>query len=190
MNVDSLSVALKEWDAVCRAVGTGRQTVLLRKGGIHEAAGEFEIEHRQFLLFPTWLHQKIDWIKPDDRAGVVARSTEPDQIELRTAAEVVEIIQVGSRQQIDAIDPLLIYLPPLIDMRFNYRPENPLYLLVVRAYVLPKPVSIQNTIAYAGCKSWVPLEAPVNIAGARPVLDDDDFQRSQTALHALLTQSE
>jgi hypothetical protein len=190
MNVDSLSTALKEWDAVCRAVGTGRQIVLLRKGGIHEAAGEFEIEHRQFLLFPTWLHQKVDWIKPDDRAGVVARTSEPETIELRIAAEVAQIIQVGSRRQIDALDPLHIYLPPLIDMRFSYRPENPLYLLVVRAYALPQPVTIRNTLAYAGCKSWVPLESPIDVRGATPVLDDNAFARSRAAIDALLTQSE
>ena len=46
----SLSFALKEWAAVCQALSTGRQIVLLRKGGIHEAAGEFELDHRQFVF--------------------------------------------------------------------------------------------------------------------------------------------
>ena len=35
----ALQVALKEWATVCHALETGRQTVLLRKGGIYEAAG-------------------------------------------------------------------------------------------------------------------------------------------------------
>ena len=30
---DSLPVALKEWATVCRALETGRQMILLRKGG-------------------------------------------------------------------------------------------------------------------------------------------------------------
>lgn len=170
-----LSVALKEWHAVTRAAESGRQILLLRKGGIHEAAGEFEIEHRSFLLFPTWLHQKIDWIKPPDRAGVEARTVEPDKIELRVAATVTDIVQVGSRAQIDALDDEHIYLPPLIDMRFNYRPENPLYLLLVRAVRLAKPVTIDNTLAYAGCKSWVPLDAPVDVSDATFALDDDAY---------------
>jgi len=42
---------------VCSALEAGRQIILLRKGGIYESAGEFEIEHRQFLFFPTFLHQ-------------------------------------------------------------------------------------------------------------------------------------
>jgi hypothetical protein len=60
-------------------------------------------------------------------------------------------------------------------MRFNYRPENPLYLLIVRAYRLHTPVTIANTPAYAGCKSWVPLDQSIEIGDALPVLDDARF---------------
>ena len=171
-----LDVALKDWHAVCLAIERGRQIVMLRKGGIHETEGRFEIEHRAFLLFPTWLHQKVDWVKPADREGVAARETEPEKIELRGMARVTDIIRVRSRQQVDAIDDAHIYLPPLIDMRFNYRPENPLYLLVVRGYALASPITIDNTPIYAGCKSWVPLEAPADVAIAAPALSDADFE--------------
>ena len=41
--------ALKEWAVVARALGSGRQTLLLRKGGIHERRGEFEVELDQPL---------------------------------------------------------------------------------------------------------------------------------------------
>src|SRR6476469_947176 len=54
-----LAIALKEWATVCHALETGRQMLLLRKGGIYEAAGEFELENPQFLLFPTYLHQNL-----------------------------------------------------------------------------------------------------------------------------------
>jgi hypothetical protein len=30
---------------------------------------------------------------------------------------------------------------------------------------------------YAGCKTWVMLDAPVNTEGAEPVLSDDEFAR-------------
>ena len=53
----------------------------------------------------------------------------------------------------------------MIDYRFNYKPENPLYLLLVRAYRLHEPVVIENTPAYAGCKSWVPLDQAVQTGG-------------------------
>src|SRR5687768_3845167 len=44
-----LHVALKEWATVCTALETGRQILLLRKGGIHETGGQFELEHSRFL---------------------------------------------------------------------------------------------------------------------------------------------
>ena len=172
----SLQVALKEWAVVCGALEQGRQAVLLRKGGIYESAGEFEVEHRQFLLFPTYLHQNAQMLKPADRERLDVRSAEPSEVVLSAAGVVTDILEVESRGQIDSIDEEHIWTAPLIDMRFNYRPENPLYLLVIRAYRLPQPVTIANTPAYAGCKSWVPLDQPVELGPTTPVLDDARFE--------------
>lgn len=171
----SLQVALKEWASVCRALEHGSQILLLRKGGIYEAAGEFELEHRQFLLFPTYLHQNLKMLKPAAHADFESRTEEPQQVRMTAAGVVTDIIQLQSRQQLDAIDDEHLWTPPLIDMRFSYKPENPLYLLLVRAYRLHDPQSVENTPAYAGCKSWVPLEQPIATGDAIPVLDDVKF---------------
>jgi hypothetical protein len=53
----SIRTAFKEWAAICRALATGRQDVILRKGGIVEDGGEFRPDHASFLLLPTFLHQ-------------------------------------------------------------------------------------------------------------------------------------
>jgi hypothetical protein len=172
----SLSVALKEWAAVCHALESGRQVMLLRKGGIYEAAGEFQLEHRQFLLFPTYLHQNAAMLKPEARKGLQQREAEPPQVRLGAAGVVTDIVRVGSRAEVDAVDDEHVWAPPLIDMRFNYRPDNPLYVLVVRAYRLPEPVTVENTPQYAGCKSWVPLGRTISVGGARPVLPDDAYE--------------
>src|SRR4029434_4686398 len=74
---NTLSIALKEWAAVCRALETGRQMILLRKGGIYESAGEFEVENRQFLLFPTFLHQNLAMLKPEAHVGFQPHAAEP-----------------------------------------------------------------------------------------------------------------
>ena len=171
----SLQVGLKEWAVVCRALEQGRQTILLRKGGIYEAAGEFEVEHREFLLFPTYLHQNLNMLKPTEHAGFEPRSAEPDQVSITVAGVVTDIIELKSRAQIDAIDDEHVWTPPLIDMRFNYRPQNPLYLLLVRAYRLRQPAALANTLAYAGCKSWVPLDQSVQTGDAMPVMDDAKY---------------
>src|SRR5215213_347120 len=130
----SLPIALKEWATVCRALETGRQVVLLRKGGILEAIGGFELENPQFLLFPTYLHQNKEMLKPEAHAGVELRTEEPQRLTLSASAEVTDILRLQSRAQMDALEDEHVWTPPLIDMRFNYRPANPLYLLLVRAY--------------------------------------------------------
>lgn len=174
---NELPVALKEWASVCEALGRGRQMILLRKGGIYEAGGEFEIEHRQFLLFPTYLHQNAAMLKSEHRAELKKVSAEPQKIHISLAAEITDIVPMPKRTAMDALDDEHIWTAPLIDMRFNYRPQNPLYLLLVRAYRLGRAVTIDNTPAYAGCKSWVPLESAVDTANATAVLDDGEFGR-------------
>ncbi|HEX5245269.1 MAG TPA: DUF1802 family protein, partial [Tepidisphaeraceae bacterium] len=85
-----------------------------------------------------------------------------------------------------AIDGEYIWAPPLIDMRFNYRPENPLYLLLVRGYRLSAEVTVENTPAYAGCKSWVPLDQAIEMSGSMPVLDDAAYSaRRKQILNAI-----
>ncbi|GIW76777.1 MAG: hypothetical protein KatS3mg104_1840 [Phycisphaerae bacterium] len=177
-----LDVALKEWQGVCRAIETGRQILLLRKGGIHETEGRFEVEYREFLLFPTWLHQNPKWVKEADRHLFQRRDQEPNEIEIRSFVRVTDIVRIRTRAQMDVIDDTHIYLPPLIDMRFNYKPHNPLYLLLVRGYRLTDPVRVANLPHYAGCKSWVPLEIKIPIGSPAAVLSDDDFERSRQRL--------
>lgn len=63
----TLTVGLKEWAAVWDLILSGRYALLLRKGGIHEPGGPgvFEIEHERFALFPSWLHQNEQMLKPE-----------------------------------------------------------------------------------------------------------------------------
>jgi hypothetical protein len=171
-----ISVALKEWASVCSALDEGRQIILLRKGGILEAIGGFELEHPQFFLFPTYLHQNAQMLKEPERTRLVSLNEEPAQITLSSAATVTDIIRLRDRAQMDRLEQEHIWTSPLIDMRFNYRPQNPLYLLLLRVYGLAEPITIDNTAEYAGCKSWVPLETSIATAGARPVLDDAAYQ--------------
>ena len=181
---ESLDVGLKEWATVCDALGSGRQIVLLRKGGIREEGGEFELEHREFVFFPTYLHQSTYQLKEEAHAGFVPHSAEPERVRIAVAGRVTDILRVQSRQQIEEIDDQHIWAGPLLDMRFNYRPANPLYLLLVRAYRLGEAVVIENTPEYAGCKSWVPLGRGISTRGALPALDDTSFQTKRQLIRS------
>ena len=56
--------ALKEWDAQAQALTTGQTAVIVRKGGIMETHGGFEVAHRGFWLYPTFLHQNPAELRP------------------------------------------------------------------------------------------------------------------------------
>src|SRR4051812_45698643 len=64
-----LRVAFKEWASVVRAIETGRQDVIFRKGGIAEEGRGFAPEHERFLLFPTYFHQQRAGIR-DEHASL------------------------------------------------------------------------------------------------------------------------
>ena len=73
-----LNHAFKEWAIICQALAEGRQALILRKGGIAESTGEFQLEQMRFWLFPTYVHQQRSGIKPEalpvlerDRKSVV-----------------------------------------------------------------------------------------------------------------------
>ena len=56
-------IAFKEWDIVCKALEEGRQSLILRKGGIHEGREGFSFAHDEFVLFPTRFHAQGDYVK-------------------------------------------------------------------------------------------------------------------------------
>ena len=173
----SLGVGLKEWAIVCTALEQGQQAVLLRKGGIYDAAGEFELEHREFLLLPTYLHQKAESVKPSWRSRISILSSEPEQILVKSWARVRHIFRVPQRAALEALDELYLWDKPLLDMRFGYRPNSPLYLLLLETFLLATPTTIVHHPAYAGCKSWVPLHAEMDIRGSVPVMQPAKIQQ-------------
>ncbi len=176
-----LGVALKEWAVVCELMLEGRLALLLRKGGIAESGGpgRFELEHPRFLLFPSWAHQKPEMLEEPYR-GRVRVLAEPERITFRGLGEASRIWRLAGRGvfapggPLDALHP---WTPAQIDMRFDYKPGNPLYLMAVRVYRLGAEKTVVYTPEYGGCRSWVPLSPAdaVDDAGATPVLDDAAF---------------
>ncbi len=179
-----IDTALKEWQSVCRALAEGRQTVLLRKGGIQEGPGGFAITHSRFALLPTQLHQNIDMLRPDARDLVEPGDDEPVTFDLTHGGEVTDIHTVPSREALDRLDGLHVWDEEYFDLRWNYKPERPLYLVVVRAFALASAVTLKNTYKIAGCRSWVPLDAAVE--EGEPVLTAAAFDEKRAAVGAAL----
>jgi hypothetical protein len=163
--------ALKEWSAAVHALLDGRQTVLLRKGGIREK--RFEVSAPRFLLFPTVAHSHADRVRPEHRdllATAAADSTDAEVV-LRAGAKVVAAVEVNRPDGLIEIEPLHIWTTQSVRAdRLDFRPKHRLTVLVVQACPLVEPVRLTRTPEYAGCKSWVPL--PVSPGWATPVHDD------------------
>jgi len=178
-----IDTGLKEWAAVCELLLEGRLAFLLRKGGIAESGGPgvFELTHRRFALFPSWAHQKPEMIQRRYRDRVVAHEQEPAEFELRGWGEATEIQPVPSREAIDALEEVHVWSPAQVDMRFEYKPERPLYVVLVRAYLLSRPKRVLNHAAYTGCRSWVPLRpgdelSDSDLESSSPVLEDASYR--------------
>ena len=183
------SIAFKEWAAVCRALGDGSQSIILRKGGIAETDGEFRPEYERFYLFPTYFHERErTGLKPS--AFAFAEEAERDRppeetIRIQLAVEVATVHHVTDITAIRALDSFHIWSVEEIERRFHYRSPG-LYVLIVRCFTFPTAIDLPNLADYAGCKSWVPLAANISLADAVPVLEESVFRETQRAILAAL----
>jgi hypothetical protein len=163
--------ALKEWSAAVHALLDGRQTILLRKGGIGEK--RFEVTAREFLLFPTVAHSHAERVRPEHRellAAAAADSTD-EYLTLRAAAKVVAALPVNRPDGLQQIEDLHIWTAASVRAdRLDFRPKHKLAVLVVQAIPLAHPLRIARTPEYAGCTSWVQL--PVSPTLGAPVHGD------------------
>jgi hypothetical protein len=175
----ALSVALKEWAVAVQALASGRQCLLLRKGGIAEARAGFAAAHRDFFFYPTTEHQRPEALKEPYRAaaaGVVPEPHAPGQeIVFTTLARVTDVHELTDRRATDALADEHVMSAEAVAQRWDYKPERPLFLLLLRIYALAAPCRVPFLPRYAGCRSWVPLEEPIAVPSMAPVLDDVTF---------------
>lgn len=164
--------ALKEWSAAVHAMLDGRQTVLLRKGGIHEK--RFAVTADRFVFFPTVAHGHAERVRPEHHdvlAPAPADSTDTELV-VRAGADVVAAVEVARPEAIDELADLHIWTAASVrSERIDFRPRHRLTVLVVRVRPLLAPARLPRLPEYKGCVSWVDL--PVAPRWGAPVHDDD-----------------
>ena len=188
-------MAYKEWASVAEALDRGMFAMSLRKGGIHEKRGEFSVEHREYFLFPTFVHQRESDLVPavlplleESKRHAPLEAKEGEllgQITIRHYVTVEYAVYIEDLAKAHALEGLHPFTREAVDMRFNYKKPG-LWAIVERVYRLPQPVVIKDDRVYAGCRSWVPLKTPLTTAGATPVLSDADFLKRVQAMRAFL----
>lgn len=160
------TLALKEWAAVAAALLDGRQTVLLRKGGIHEKA--FRVGGAWFVLFPTVAHSHRERVRAEHLPLLDVGAADVDEAEgtfvVRCGVSLVEVVPVARPEGLAQIADLHIWTEESVRVdRLEFRPRHPLQVLVVRAVALPEPVRLARRDEYGGCRSW--LELPLRWDG-------------------------
>ena len=180
MSLERCQTALKEWAVTVDALAKGDQILLMRKGGIHEEGKNFRVLYPQFLLYPTYEHQKSDLLKPSHQPELARILTQPapkDTITFSYWAKIFEVLEISQQDQVDSLSPHFIWTNAYAQSRLYWKPMLPLSVMLLRVFRMEKPVTVPHLPEYTGCRSWVDIVTNVPLGKVTPVLGEAAFQR-------------
>jgi hypothetical protein len=177
------SIGFKEWALVCEALGHGRQSIIVRKGGIAEGRAGFSFQHQEFYLFPTWFHEQpakvrvSDIVTPEERAG---------EIEIQYFAKLETARVITSWPVAEALAPLHILQPDVVRERFEYEDAPGVHVAFVRVFRVLPAWTLASEKRFGGCRSWVDLpDAPKSLR-LEPVLSDAGHEQRRSEFLAIV----
>lgn len=187
---ESCKIAFKEWSGVCDALIEGRQTIILRKGGISERAGpgQFAPEHTEFWLYPTWTHQKGQGLRPVEMPAMHSRAAGPNadgSISIRGLVRVGFVGFLSDEDLLGELRPFHGLTDETLIKRFHYRSPG-LWVLAARVFRRDPAFSVQPTPEQAGCVTWVNFDEPLSTAGLVAVLDENQWACECNRLRSIL----
>jgi hypothetical protein len=171
--------AFKEWAIIVDALLHGQQIIILRKGGLIEGPGGFEIEQPEFLLFPTLFHQQRKSVRPEAQARfdeIAHLMPEPAVVRVECFARVAAWHRLESLAAAYALRHLHFWRDEVIAERFDWGHDKHIHVMAVRIFRLAAPVELPMRESYGGCKSWVELAEDISSVNAHAVLDDAAFK--------------
>jgi hypothetical protein len=177
------SIAFKEWQVVCDALASGRQSILLRKGGIHEGRQGFSFAHESFFLFPTRFHADGNQVR-EGEVKVMPEWQPGDIIRITHHAEAAWAVTLTDWEKVAALEPYHIYSDATVRDRFDWEGKGmasgSIHVALVRVRELATPWEFPYQPGYGGCRSWLttlPEPPAAWRESATPVLDDAAFAR-------------
>ena len=197
-----MPIAIKEWAVTVRALAEGEQLLTLRKGGIDEDSSDFELEHDRFFLYPTFDHQRNDLVRASHRpelrraleegvwpdgeppAHALTRDggiAQPERVRIRAWAEVAGHFTVSDPRTVYDLSPFYVWTTDYAEKRLAWRRRNPLHVVLLRTYRIPRPVTVKVKDEFGGCRSWLEITRDLPFEGT-PVLSDDEFDRAAEAI--------
>ena len=179
------SLALKEWAVAVNTLAKGKQVMILRKGGIHRDDKEFRLVHPEFLLYPTYEHQKAELLKYQYHQGLAETLEEndvPGRVTFSFWSEVTDAFELRDEETLERLSPFHIWTSDYAQKRLHWRPKHPLTVALLRVHRLQQPQAIPVLDEYEGCKSWVHLGQEVPLGYMAPVLTDDEYRHEADAI--------
>lgn len=167
---------LKEWATVVKALENGKQTVILRKGGILETASGFNIESKKFFLFPTWEHQEPKHVKPEYHSFLEqVLNDKPDEgfNKITSLAEVLYEKDITSMEIVDRLSEFHVWSDTYIQERRNWKPDKPFKAIFLKTFKIPE-IKLPLNSNFQGCKSWVEINS--NFDPSELVLNESKIQ--------------
>jgi hypothetical protein len=181
--------AFKEWAIIVDALMRGEQIIILRKGGLIEGPGGFQVEHPEFLLFPTLFHQQRESVLPEAQRRfdeIAHRMPEQAVVRLECFARVEAWQKLETLSAAYALRGLHIWRDDVIETRFDWGHSREIYVMAVRIFRLAAPVELPMRESYGGCKSWIELAQDINTVDAHAVLNDAAFSAQLLLFHKAL----
>jgi hypothetical protein len=179
------SIGFKEWAVVCKALGDGRQSVILRKGGIAEGRDGFAFRHSEFFLFPTYFHEQLEKTRLPN--SVLPQPNE-SQIDIRFFAKLEHSCRIESWEIAVALESLHILQESVVRERFDYDGDTGLHAAFVRVFRLEPNWLLPNEKWYGGCRSWVRLPDAPAAMRLKPVLTDTEHAEIEKTFLTVINQ--
>ena len=153
-------IAFKEWDIVCKALEEGRQSLILRKGGIHEGREGFSFAHDEFVLFPTRFHAQGDYVKIP---GVEAKPEWElgDKVVIESKVMVKRAVTLTDWNEVALLADQHIWTEETIRDRFFWEGKGmasgSIHVAFVEIEKLKDPLRFAYEKTHGGCRSLVDI---------------------------------
>ena len=163
--------ALKEWATVVKALGEGKQTILIRKG-------ELKSTYDEFFLYPTFTRQIKDKFKGQFHSDFDATRTgrAKGKVMIEFYAQIKEVSRVTKSKKLLELDSYYIWTSSHVEDYFQKTKDEKLYVIILRVFKLPKPAFIEPP--GPGSIVWINLPKPISTQGLVPVLKDGEFKNT------------
>jgi len=200
-----MPIAFKEWAVTVRALAEGEQLLTLRKGAVTEPDRHFTLEHDRFFLYPTFDHQRYDLVReshqpelrraleegvwPDGEPPLHALVRDggigqPDRVRIRAWAEVAATWTVTDPRAVHELAPYYVWTTDYAEQRLAWRRHQPLHVILLRTYRIPRPVTVRAKDELGSCANWVEITRDLPFEGT-PVLSDAEFERAYEEIAAI-----